>query len=38
VTDQSTLVKPAMAGSLLVHSRTWTIHVSSDTIFKNGFE
>jgi len=37
VTDQSTLVKPAMAGNLLVHNRIWTIKVT-DQIFKDGFQ
>ncbi|MEO5560481.1 MAG: M64 family metallopeptidase [Dokdonella sp.] len=38
--DLTTFVAPSMAGALLDHKRTWTIHVvnSDDTIFKNGFD
>jgi IgA Peptidase M64 len=32
VTDNSTLVKPEMAGTLMTHSRTWTINVASSIL------
>ena len=40
VKDLTTYVAPSMAGSLLMHSRSWTIQVSTidDLIFKHGFE
>lgn len=40
VTDLTALVTPAMAGNLLVHSRTWniTVNAPADAIFANGFE
>ncbi|MEO7432471.1 MAG: M64 family metallopeptidase, partial [Dokdonella sp.] len=39
VTDSTSFVTPSMAGSLLDHTRTWTIHVSAgDLIFANSFD
>ena len=39
VKDLTSLVAPSMAGSLLVHSRSWTIQVAAgDLIFRHGFE
>ncbi len=38
VTDQTSFVHPQMADGLLVHSRTWTIQVSDDLLFRNGFQ
>jgi hypothetical protein len=39
VKDLTTFVAPSMAGTLLDHKRTWTIHVGlSDIIFRNGFD
>lgn len=38
VTDLTALVKPSMAGSLLVHSRSWTINVGNDRLFADGFQ
>ena len=40
IKDLTTFVAPSMAGTLLDHKRTWTIHVvnGDDTIFKNGFD
>jgi hypothetical protein len=38
VRDLTSYVSPQMAGSLLEHARSWTIHVSDDVIFRNGFD
>jgi hypothetical protein len=38
VRDQTGYVSPQMAGALLEHTRSWTIHVSDDVIFRNGFD
>lgn len=38
VRDQTSYVSPQMAGALLEHTRSWTIHVSDDVIFRNGFD
>ncbi len=39
VKDLTAFVAPSMAGSLLAHSRSWTIQVTAgDLIFKHGFE
>lgn len=38
VTDLTGLVKPAAAGDLLVHRRSWTIQVGNDRLFADGFE
>lgn len=40
VKDLTAFVASSMAGALLDHKRTWTIHVvnSDDTIFENGFD
>jgi hypothetical protein len=38
VKDLTTFVSPQMAGGLLDHQRSWTIQVSNDTIFANGFD
>ncbi|UXI69407.1 M64 family metallopeptidase [Tahibacter amnicola] len=38
VTDTTSLVSPVMSQGLTVHSRTWTIQVGNDLIFRNGFQ
>lgn len=38
VTDLTSMVKPSMAGSLLVHSRTWSIQVGNDRLFADGLQ
>lgn len=38
VTDLTPLVKPAAAGNLLVHSRSWTIQVGNDRLFADGLQ
>ncbi len=36
--DQTAFVKAEMADGLVEHSRSWTIHVSNDRLFADGFE
>jgi hypothetical protein len=38
VRDLTSYVSAQMAGSLLEHTRSWTIHVDNDVIFRNGFD
>jgi len=38
VRDLTSFVSPQMAGTLLEHTRSWTIRVNSDVIFRNGFD
>jgi len=38
VRDLTSDVSPQMAGALLEHTRSWTIQVSNDVIFRNGFD
>jgi hypothetical protein len=38
VRDMTSYVSPQMAGTLLEHTRSWTIRVNDDVIFRNGFD
>jgi hypothetical protein len=38
VRDMTSYVSPQMVGTLLEHTRSWTIRVNDDVIFRNGFD